>query len=71
MNNIIQHFHEKITSELEKEIENIFLNGKGDITEIISLVKDNLDELGCKILKEVLEDLDKMIKESGERKKIG
>src|SRR6056297_2309661 len=69
MNNIIQHFHEKITSELEKEIENIFLNGKGDITEIISLVKDNLDELGCKILKEVLEDLDKMIKESGERKK--
>src|SRR6056297_319574 len=69
MNNIIQHFHEKITSELGKEIENIFLNSKGDITNIINLVKENLDELGCKILKSVLEDLDKMIKESAERKK--
>jgi len=69
MNNIIQHFHEKITSELGKEIEDIFLNSKGDITNIINLVKENLDELGCKILKSVLEDLDKMIKESAERKK--
>jgi len=69
MNNIIQHFHEKITSELGKEVENIFLNGEGDITKIINLVKENLDELGCKILKAVLEDLDQMIKESAERKK--
>ena len=69
MNNIIQHFHEKITFELGKEVENIFLNGEGDITKIINLVKENLDELGCKILKAVLEDLDKMIKESAERKK--
>ena len=69
MNNIIQHFQEKITSELKKEVENIFIHGNGGITEIINLVKENLDELGCKILKAVLEDLDKMIKESTERKK--
>ncbi len=39
MNNIIQHFHEKITFELGKEVENIFLNGEGDITKIINFLR--------------------------------
>src|SRR6056297_2062859 len=69
MDTIIQHFYEKITSELEKEVENIFIEGKVDITQVINTVKDNLDELGCSIVKEFLERCDTKIKESKERKK--
>ena len=69
MDTIIQHFYEKITSELEKEVENIFMQGNGDITQVINTVKDNLDELGCNIIKEFLEKCDYEIKHSKERKK--
>jgi len=69
MDIIIQQFYEKVTSELEKQVEKIFIEGDGDITEVINTVQDNLDELGCNIIKEFLEECDQKIKESTERKK--
>ena len=69
MDTIIQHFYEKITSELEKKVKNIFLEGKGDISQVINTVEDNLDELGCEIIKDFIEKCDYEIKHSKERKK--
>ena len=69
MDTIIQHFYEKITSELEKKVKNIFTEGKGDISQVIKTVEDNLDELGCEIIKDFLEKCDYEIKHSKERKK--
>ncbi|MCF8008304.1 MAG: ISLre2 family transposase [Halanaerobiales bacterium] len=69
MDIIIQQFYEKVTSELERHVEKIFIEGDGDITEVINTVKENLDELGCNIIKEFLEECDQKIKKSTERKK--
>ena len=69
MDIIIQQFHKKITSELEKQIEKIFIEGNSDITEVINTLKDCLDELGSNIIKNFLEECDQRIKESTERKK--
>ena len=69
MNNIIQHFEEKITCELEKELENIFIEGNKDISDVITLVNKNLNELGCNIIKYLLEKSNEVIKDSPERLK--
>lgn len=69
MDTIIQHFHEKITSELEKEVKNIFVEGKGDISQVINNVENHLNDLGCNIIKDFIEKCDHEIKESKERKK--
>ena len=69
MDTIIQHFYEKITSELEKEVKNIFINGNGDISQVINNLEDSLNELGCNIIKDFIEKCDLEIKQSKERKK--
>lgn len=69
MNTIIQQFQEKIMVDVKKEIEKIFLEGKGDISQLIYTVDDNLKELGREIITYVLEESDKMIKNSPERVK--
>ena len=51
MDIIIQQFHKKVTSELEKQVEKIFIEGDSDITEVINTLKDCLDELGSNIIK--------------------
>ena len=71
MDIIIQQFHKKVTSELEKQVEKIFIEGDSDITEVINILKDCLDELDSNIIKNFLEECDQRIKESTERKKIG
>ena len=69
MDIIIQQFHKKVTSELEKQVEKIFIEGDSDITEVINILKDCLDELDSNIIKNFLEECDQRIKESTERKK--
>ena len=46
MDIIVQQFYKKVTSELEKQVEKIFIEGNSNITEVINPVQDNLDELG-------------------------
>ncbi len=68
MNTIIQHFGEKIMSELEKVLEEIILRGNGDISEVVATLDDIFSEYGCKIIKYILEESDQIIRESSERK---
>jgi len=69
MNNIIQHFEEKITCELEKELKNLFIEENRDISDVITLVNKNLNELGRNIIKYLLEKSNEVIKDSPERLK--
>ncbi|MBM7625153.1 ISLre2 family transposase, partial [Sporohalobacter salinus] len=69
MNTIIQHFTEKVTSEIEKELEKILLGKDSNLSQLINLVDGNLKELGRNIIKYVLEESDQIIRESSARKK--
>ena len=69
MNIIIQQFGEKIITELEKVLNGVFLEGKGDISEVIETLDKVFSEYGCKIVKHILEESDGMIREAAGRKK--
>lgn len=69
METIIQHFAEKVTSDVEKELEKIFVENNSDISQLIEVVDGNLNKLGAQIIKYILEQSDKIIKESPERLK--
>ncbi|WP_245547393.1 hypothetical protein [Halobacteroides halobius] len=71
MDNIIQQFEENISIELEKILKEVLLDSGRDISEVINLIKSNLDELGRKLSKWVIEIVDETIKESTKRKKNG
>lgn len=51
-----EQFQENIMLDIKKEIEKIFLEGKGDISQLICPVDDNLKELGREIITYVLEE---------------
>jgi len=69
MNIIIQQFGEKIITELEKVLDGVFSEGKGDISEVIETLDKVFSEYGCKIVKHILEESDGMIREAAGRKK--
>jgi hypothetical protein len=69
MDTIIQQFSEKIMSEVKKELDKIFLEGESDISQLINLVDMNLKDLGSNIIKYIIEESDRIIKESKGRKR--
>ncbi len=69
MNTIIQHFGEKIITELEKVLDEMFIERNGDISEVIETLDNIFSEYGCKIIKHILEESDDIIRDSVERKK--
>ncbi len=69
MNTIIQHFGEKVISELEKVLDEIFIAQEGNIGEVIETLDDVFCEYGCKIIKHILEESDDIIRVSEQRKK--
>ena len=68
MNTIIHEIIEKITRDFNNNIEDLMLNSK-DISRFIINTKKSLDEIGAMIVKEALEMLDEIIRESSSRKK--
>lgn len=71
MDNIIQQFKEKIILGIKEELDKIFIERKGDISQLIDLVDKKLKELGRDIIRYILEGSDRVIKGSSERKKAG
>ncbi|MFW6135169.1 MAG: ISLre2 family transposase [Elusimicrobiota bacterium] len=69
MDTIIQHFGEKITTELKKVLDEIFLSGNGDISEVVETLNNVFSAYGCKIIKHILEESDEIIREAAGRKK--
>ncbi|TDO84823.1 uncharacterized protein UPF0236, partial [Halanaerobium saccharolyticum] len=69
MDNIIQEFSEKFTRNIEKCAKKIIEGEKGNISELIKLMQQDMNELGRKTLAYVIETLDEEIMESKERKK--
>ena len=68
MYNRIQHFLGFGINKIEKDIKE-FLNQGRDFGEFVLKMEENLHELGRNICSEVMEDIDKVIKEDDERKK--
>jgi hypothetical protein len=68
MNTIIHEIIEKITRDFNNNIEDLMLNSR-DISRFIINTKKSLDEIGAMIVKEALEMLDEIIRESSSRKK--
>lgn len=68
MYNSIQYFLEYGTKKIEKNIKNLIANGES-LGEFILNLEEVLHELGRTICKEVLEDIDKEIKNDKDRKK--
>lgn len=68
MNTIIHEIIEKITRDFNNNIEDLMLNSR-DISRFIINTKKSLDEIGTMIVKEALEMLDEIIRESSSRKK--
>ena len=68
MYNSILQFNEKCSERLEK-IVNLVLNGEADFNDLTSAVQEEVLQLGTGIVKEVIEETDKLIKESVERKR--
>lgn len=68
MNTIIHEIIEKITRDFNNNIEDLMLNNR-DISRFIINTKKSLDEIGTMIVKEALEMLDEIIRESSSRKK--
>jgi hypothetical protein len=68
MNTIIHEIIEKITRDFNNNIEDLMLNSR-DISRFIINTKKSLDEIGAMIVKEALEMLDEVIRESSSRKK--
>ncbi|TCS91503.1 uncharacterized protein UPF0236, partial [Keratinibaculum paraultunense] len=68
INTIIHEIIEKITRDFNNNIEDLMLNSR-DISRFIINTKKSLDEIGTMIVKEALEMLDEIIRESSSRKK--
>ncbi len=68
MNTIIHEIIEKVTRDFNNNIEDLMLNSR-DISRFIINTKKSLDEIGTMIVKEALEMLDEIIRESSSRKK--
>jgi len=68
MNTIIHEIIEKITRDFNNNIEDLMFNSR-DISRFIINTKKSLDEIGTMIVKEALEMLDEIIRESSSRKK--
>src|SRR5690606_41217009 len=66
MNTIIHEIIEKITRDFNNNIEDLMLNSR-DISRFIINTKKSLDEIGTMIVKEALEMLDEIIRESSSR----
>jgi hypothetical protein len=64
MYNSIQHFLGFGINKIEKDIKE-FLNQGRDFGEFVLKMEENLHELGRNICSEVMEDIDKIIKEEG------
>ena len=69
MDNIIQDFAENFIRHIEKYVDNLFEGEKKDISELIEIMQQDMDELGREALAHVLEKMDQEIMESKERKK--
>ena len=67
MNTIIHQIIEKITKDIKDNIEDLMLNSR-DISKFIQNTSKSLDEIGVMIVKEALEMLDEVIRESSKRK---
>jgi hypothetical protein len=63
----IQYFYENITEKIHKRIVNQVKEGE-DIGQISNGIRKDLLELGTHIISEILEDMDKELRESEERK---
>jgi hypothetical protein len=68
MNTIIHQIIEKITKDIKDNIEDLVLNSR-DISKFIQNTSKSLDEIGVMIVKEALEMLDEVIRESSKRKR--
>lgn len=68
MNNIIQQFEENISIELEKILKEVLLDQGKDISEVIALIKEHLDELGRNLCEWLIEEIDEALKESSKRR---
>lgn len=68
MNTIIHQIIEKITKDIKDNIEDLMLNSR-DISKFIQNTSKSLDEIGVMIVKEALEMLDEVIRESSKRKR--
>jgi len=66
--NSILQFNEKCSEKLEKVVS-LILNGEADINDLTETVQKEVLKLGTGIVREVIEETDKLIKESVERKK--
>jgi len=65
---IVREIYEKIIPELEKHIVEGLLNGLG-FSELTTIVHDWVNKLGVQILEQIVEDADKAIIDSAERKR--
>ncbi len=68
INTIIHQIIEKITKDIKDNIEDLMLNSR-DISKFIQNTSKSLDEIGVMIVKEALEMLDEVIRESSKRKR--
>lgn len=68
MNTIIHEIMEKITVDIENNLEDLILNSK-DISKFIVNTSKSLDEIGVRIVKGALELLDEIVRNSEDRKK--
>lgn len=68
MYNSIQYFNKFGVKNIEKMIKS-FIKEKKDIADLVFGLQENLFELGRNIIIEVLEDMDKTLRESAVRKK--
>ena len=68
MNTIIHEIMEKITVDIENNLEDLILNSK-DISKFIVNTSKSLDEIGVRIVKGALELLDEIVRNSKDRKK--
>ncbi|SFL40488.1 UPF0236 family transposase-like protein, partial [Candidatus Frackibacter sp. WG13] len=69
MDTIIQDFSENVSGKLEEFLKEIILRSDKDISELVEILKEELDKLGIKLCKWVIETADEVIKESSKRKK--
>lgn len=65
---IIQKIIEKISSNYEKELKDLIMEGR-DISEFILGIKETLDEIGATLVAEALETLDEAYRNSTDRKR--
>ena len=67
MNKSIQHFASYGIKNIQENVKNE-INNKSDIGKISKIIQADLNELGRNLIKELLEDIDKELREIEERK---